>query len=84
LSTANCTNCGSDELYATEAPTPAGGLFGPNLLPNLPTGRFMVVVCGECGLTRLFARRIDVQALWARGWVKVSEPVRPLGLSEDH
>lgn len=81
--TDSCSNCGSDELYATAAPTPAGGLFGPNLLPNLPAGRFEVVVCGECGLTTLFARRIDVQSLRARGWVKVVEPVRPLGLADD-
>jgi predicted nucleic-acid-binding Zn-ribbon protein len=77
---ANCPNCGGAELYMTAATTPANGMFGPNLLPKVPLGHFEVVVCKDCGLTRFFARRVDVQALGAN-WVKVAEPDRPLGLS---
>ncbi len=78
---ANCPNCGGADLYTAAAATPANGMFGPKLLPRLPVGHFEVVVCGDCGLTRLFARRVDIQAMKACDWVKVAEPIGPLGLS---
>jgi len=33
-------------------------------------------------LTRLYASTVDTQALPARGWEHVSEPSRPLGLTD--
>ena len=68
---ANCPECGGGELY-----TPAKG---PTLLRGLPA-RFNVVLCADCGLTRLFARRIDTQVLTA-DWVRVVEDLPPLGLN---
>lgn len=70
---ANCPECGCGELYTRAK--------GPALLRELPIARFNVVVCGDCGLTRMFARRIDIQALKTRHWVRVAEPVPPLGLN---
>jgi len=79
----NCPNCNSTDLYITLAATPANGMTGPNLLPKVPMGQLNVVVCGDCGLTRLFARRLDIAALKANGaWTLLEEPGRPLGLSE--
>jgi predicted nucleic-acid-binding Zn-ribbon protein len=71
---ATCPECGGGELYTPEK--------GPTLFRELPIARFNVVVCGDCGLTRMFARRIDVQALKAGPWVRVAEPVAPLGLDQ--
>ena len=57
---APCPNCGDGPLFVKEK-VAAGGSHGPNLLPGLGRlrgilpGRFRVVVCGGCGLTRLFA-----------------------------
>lgn len=70
---ANCPECGAGQLY-----TPAKG---PTLLRDLPGARFNVVICGDCGLTRLFARRIDIPALKTSDWVRVAEPIPPLGLN---
>ena len=77
-----CPNCGGSDLYRSVQTTPANGMFGPNLLPKLSSGRFRVVVCKDCGLTRLFASTVDTQALSSREWERVSEDVssHPLGL----
>ena len=81
---ANCSNCGGANLYTTAAATPANGMMGPNLLPKLRMGQLNVVVCEDCGLTRLFARAIDIQALKASGsWTRVAEPATPL-FRRDH
>jgi hypothetical protein len=52
-----CPQCGGNSLYWTTVPS--GGRWSGGLLPGL--GEFLfnaevnVVVCGDCGLTRLFA-----------------------------
>ncbi len=56
---APCPNCGSGPLYRRER-VAASGSHGPDLLPGLGKwgvfgARFSVVVCGNCGLMRLFA-----------------------------
>lgn len=74
MKVATCPECGGGELY-----TPAKG---PTLFRDLSVARFNIVVCGDCGLTRMFARRIDLQALGSPHWVRVVEPVPPLGLDQ--
>jgi predicted nucleic-acid-binding Zn-ribbon protein len=52
-----CRNCGSRALYLTQVS--AGGGYAPNYLPQLGTlfaaAKFNVIVCKNCGETRLFA-----------------------------
>jgi hypothetical protein len=54
---APCPNCSGGTLYARAVDS--GGSHGPYLLPGLGAflafAQFQVVVCGDCGLTRLFA-----------------------------
>ena len=54
---APCPNCSSGALYARTVD--AGGGYGPYLLAGLggflSFAQFQVVVCSDCGLTRLFA-----------------------------
>jgi hypothetical protein len=54
-----CPNCNSRNLYKTKRPVGSGGGHAPNYLPGLGgflrSGRFSVVVCRDCGLTRYFA-----------------------------
>lgn len=69
---ATCPECGGSELYTPES--------GPTVFREIPTARFNLVVCGDCGLTRMFARRIDVQTLKAGRWVRVADPIPVLGL----
>lgn len=53
-----CPNCGKSNLYYSK-PVSAGGGYAPNYLPGLgifwSAGKFNVVVCQDCGLTRFFA-----------------------------
>ncbi len=54
-----CPNCGVGPLFLKEK-VGARGSHGPDLLPHLGKwglvgARFNVVVCGNCGLTRLVA-----------------------------
>jgi predicted nucleic-acid-binding Zn-ribbon protein len=79
---ANCPNCGGADLYTTAAATPANGMMGPSLLPKLSMGKFNVVVCEDCGLARLFARRVDIEALKANGAWKRVRVSAPLGLNQ--
>jgi DNA-directed RNA polymerase subunit RPC12/RpoP len=62
-----CPNCSSVNLYRTRKPVRAGGGYAPNYLPGLGTllrgGRFQVVVCRDCGLTRFFAQRAATDRL---------------------
>lgn len=74
LKIANCPECGGSHLYTLAS--------GPKILQGLPMARFNVVACGDCGLTRLFARRIDIQALKASDWVRVADPIPRLGLNQ--
>jgi len=56
-----CPNCGGANLYRSRKPVSAGGGYAPNYLPGLGSlllsGRFSMIVCRDCGLTRFFARR---------------------------
>jgi predicted nucleic-acid-binding Zn-ribbon protein len=58
---APCPNCGGANLYRARKSVSAGGGYAPNYLPGLGTlflaGKFRVVVCRDCGLTRFFAER---------------------------
>jgi predicted nucleic-acid-binding Zn-ribbon protein len=84
MSVSPCSNCGGSDLYRSVQSTPANGLFGPVLLPGLPGHRFRVVVCRDCGLTRLFASTVDTEALSSGGWERVVEgqATGPLGLKD--
>jgi predicted nucleic-acid-binding Zn-ribbon protein len=68
-----CSNCGSSDLRSTA--TDAIGSVAENLLPGASglfrPAKFDVVVCCNCGLTRLFAHREAIDklansALWER------------------
>ena len=72
MTVSKCPNCGSSDLYRSVHETSANGGFGPRLLPELSWGRFRVVVCKDCGLTRLFASTLDTQALSGPGWESVA------------
>jgi predicted nucleic-acid-binding Zn-ribbon protein len=56
---ASCPNCGGQNQYASR-PVSAGGGYAPNYLPGLGgligSGKFQLVCCEDCGLTRFFAR----------------------------
>ena len=69
-----CPNCGSRDLRGTTVDAAAPGC-DLNLLPGvarfLSPGSFLVVVCCECGLTRLFAspdsvEKLSKSVLWER------------------
>lgn len=53
-----CPNCGGTNLYRSDE-VGAGGGYAPNYLPGLggfwTSGKFMLVLCADCGLTRFFA-----------------------------
>jgi hypothetical protein len=71
-----CPNCKGTRLFRTAGPVSAGGGYAPNYLPGLGSvwkaEKFDVVVCEECGLTRLFAGA-DARARLAssKKWVRV-------------
>ena len=52
-----CPDCGGVTLYQTSIKS--AGPYGPMLLPGLGSlfrfARFEIVVCADCGLTRLYA-----------------------------
>ena len=56
-----CPNCGSENLYTS--PTQANSAYGLSVLPGLARlfrpAMLDVVVCADCGLTRLFAREAE-------------------------
>ena len=59
-----CPNCSSKRLFRAKKPVSSGGGYAPDYLPGLGrnlvlSGRFDVVVCQDCGLTRLFASQDD-------------------------
>jgi hypothetical protein len=62
-----CSNCGGRNLFRTRKPLSAGGGHAPNYLPGLGrffrTGKFSLVVCRDCGLTRWFAWSEALQKL---------------------
>jgi predicted nucleic-acid-binding Zn-ribbon protein len=56
-----CPNCDGGNIFVTAKDVSAGGGHAPNYLPGLggffAAEKFKVVVCSDCGLTRLFATR---------------------------
>jgi len=56
-----CSSCGGRNLFRSTKPVSAGGGHAPDYLPGLGrffvSEKFHVVLCRDCGLTRLFARR---------------------------
>jgi hypothetical protein len=69
----NCPQCRGKNLYQSKSPiSDAGPLLLPGLGANLfssPT--FDVVVCQDCGLTRLFAtsearEKLSISKKWVR------------------
>ena len=62
-----CPGCGGANLYRTVKPAGSGGGYAPNYLPGLGsflrTGKFDVVLCGDCGLTRFYATAACVERL---------------------
>ena len=69
-----CTNCGSKNQYRSKEVS-AGGGHAPNYLPGLGSfwkvEKFTLVVCGDCGLTRFFARpeaaaKLSASEKWTR------------------
>ncbi len=54
-----CPGCGGRTVYRSED-VDAGGGHGADLLPGLgkfvTSAKFVVVVCRDCGLTRLYAQ----------------------------
>ena len=82
MAAAKCPDCGGFDLYRSKQNTPANGLFGAVLLPHSSPGRFRVVVCKDCGLTRFYASTVDTRQLPSNDWEPLSQPSRPLGLSQ--
>lgn len=62
-----CPECGSSDLHKPEKPVSSGGGYAPDLLPGLSSvfksGKLDVVLCGNCGLIRLYARREALERL---------------------
>jgi len=56
---APCPNCRGGNLFRSQKVS-AGGGYAPNYLPGLGgfwgAEKFFLVLCGDCGLTRFFAR----------------------------
>ena len=61
-----CPNCQGKRLYESQDVS-AGGGYAPNYLPGLggfwTAEKFRVVLCQDCGLTRLFAREQAMKKL---------------------
>ena len=75
MAVGTCSNCGSKRLSESAKPVSSGGGYAPNFLPGLgsfwTSARFTIVVCGECGLTSLFAlpeslARLEDSDKWQR------------------
>ena len=76
LNLSPCPNCGGKDVFrSVKAVSAGGGGHAPNYLPGLGgffgAEKFHVVLCGQCGLTRLFARRsalekVGESAKWER------------------
>jgi predicted nucleic-acid-binding Zn-ribbon protein len=66
-SVAPCPNCSGSNLYRSKRAISSGGGYAPNYLPGLGgffiAGRFQLVVCRDCGLTRFFANRDAIERL---------------------
>ena len=81
-----CPNCKGRELYRTNHTIGSGnGFYSPVFLPGLGglifSGKFHIVVCRDCGLTRFFAderarKRLPDSPLWTACSVAPDEPPR--------
>jgi len=79
MTASKCPNCGGVEFYRRVNAIANGWVV--RLLPKLMPGRFEIVMCKDCGLTRFFAShedRRDASSKWER--VSSDAPDRPLGL----
>lgn len=72
---APCPNCRGGNLFVAKKDVSAGGGYAPNYLPGLggvfAAEKFRVVVCADCGATRLFAsdkarQRLRESEKWKR------------------
>jgi predicted nucleic-acid-binding Zn-ribbon protein len=77
MAEAKCPDCGSEELYR-HVNTAANG-WTVRLLPKLMPGRFTVVLCGNCGLTRFYASHADRESARV-GWERLQASQHPLSL----
>lgn len=69
-----CPNCAGEEIYMARDVSSGGG-YGPRLLPGLgpflSVATFTLLVCADCGLTRLLASeeacaKLGTSALWSK------------------
>lgn len=62
-----CPNCNGGNLFVAKKSVSAGGGYAPNYLPDLggffSAEKFRVVLCADCGLTRLFAQKTACERL---------------------
>jgi len=70
-----CPHCGGRDLFEGP-PTSAGGGHAPNYLPGLGgffvSGKFVLVVCRDCGLVRFFAsKEARSKLVEAKKWKRV-------------
>jgi predicted nucleic-acid-binding Zn-ribbon protein len=75
MNVAPCPNCGSKNLFKSNAVS-AGGGHAPNYLPGLggfiSAEKFHLVLCGNCGLTRFFARQEALRKVAdAKKWQRI-------------
>jgi predicted nucleic-acid-binding Zn-ribbon protein len=71
-----CPNCGGRNLFRSQ-PVSSGGGYAPDYLPKLGSfwvaGKFNLIVCKDCGLTRFFADPKATEKLSeSRKWERVS------------
>jgi DNA-directed RNA polymerase subunit RPC12/RpoP len=71
-----CSNCSSKRLYKSRKPVSPGGGDGGTFLPGLGTfwvpPKVDVVICQDCGLTRLFASQESLEKLTTSSkWMRV-------------
>ena len=72
-----CPDCDSSNVFRFASTVSSQGGYGPDLLPKLhpsffTTAKMTPVVCGDCGLLRLYAEKEALAKLSASSeWVRV-------------
>jgi len=67
-----CPECGGEDLYSVTARSKAASFLLPGLSRFFLFARFQVVVCSDCGLTRLFVPEDDLAMLpEAKQWRRI-------------
>ena len=76
MAASHCPDCRGQNLFRTKRPICAGGGYAPNYLPGLGSsvfraGRFEMVICADCGLTRFYAgtpsrEKLENSSKWER------------------